>query len=182
MGAQNPSHESRNQREANMSRARIATPSRTRNYTIELMNEHDLLDVVEIEHACRLSKWGWEAYYSELTNGALMLVARARMREPSSHLVYGFAAARLAADQLHINNIGVRPASRRAGVGHELLAELLRRARARGAREAHLEVRPGNEAAIALYDRHNFRVTGRRPRYYVDPPDDALLMSADLNA
>ena len=45
---------------------------------ISRMTEHDLLEVVEIEEASGLSRWGFEAYHEELTHGhnALMFVAR----------------------------------------------------------------------------------------------------------
>jgi hypothetical protein len=33
------------------------------------MTEHDLLEVVEIEEASGLSRWGWAAYYAELQGG-----------------------------------------------------------------------------------------------------------------
>ncbi|HVG39507.1 MAG TPA: ribosomal protein S18-alanine N-acetyltransferase [Pyrinomonadaceae bacterium] len=145
------------------------------------MTEHDLLEVVQIEHACALSKWGWDAYYSELANGALMMVARLRYPDWKQNcLIKGFAAARLFSDQMHINNIGVRPEYQRCGIGRALLRAALTTAYRAGARVAHLEVRPSNAGAIALYARHQFRVVGRRPKYYVEPPEDALLMSAEI--
>ena len=46
--------------------------------SIERMTEHDLLEVVEIEEASGLSRWGWAAYYAELQGGNrdLLLVAK----------------------------------------------------------------------------------------------------------
>lgn len=164
-----------------MSRARRASQIEA-DYLIEPMSEHDLLEVVEIEHACQLSKWGWEAYHYELANGALMLVARSKNRTwRADYAIKGFAAARLLTDQLHINNIGVRPEYRRYGIGRSLLRATMRAGYRAGARIAHLEVRPTNEAAIALYLANNFSIVGRRPKYYVEPPEDALLMSAQLD-
>jgi ribosomal-protein-alanine N-acetyltransferase len=40
-----------------------------------------------------------------------------------------------------------------------------------------LEVRASNEAAQALYRAYGFEVAGRRPRYYTDDGEDALVMS-----
>jgi ribosomal-protein-alanine N-acetyltransferase len=40
-----------------------------------------------------------------------------------------------------------------------------------------LEVRAGNEAALSLYRKFGFDVVGRRPRYYQDNYEDALLMT-----
>ncbi len=154
-------------------------------YVIDNMNEHDLLEVVEIETECELSKWGWEAYYNEITNGAIMLVARTlRPIHPGRDRVHGtlcgFSAARLLGNQLHINNLGVKTVCRRAGVGQLLLEMTLQQAARAKAEIAHLEVRPSNKAAIALYLRHGFSIIGRRPHYYASPPEDALLMSATI--
>ncbi|MEP6680444.1 MAG: ribosomal-protein-alanine N-acetyltransferase RimI, partial [Chloroflexota bacterium] len=40
-----------------------------------------------------------------------------------------------------------------------------------------LEVRAGNEAAQELYRRFGFIVAGRRPNYYTDDGEDALVMT-----
>jgi ribosomal-protein-alanine N-acetyltransferase len=50
-----------------------------------------------------------------------------------------------------------------------------------GARGAALEVRAGNRAAQALYERHGFALVGRRRNYYRHPQEDALVMAADLS-
>jgi ribosomal-protein-alanine N-acetyltransferase len=43
-----------------------------------------------------------------------------------------------------------------------------------------LEVRPSNHAALAFYRAQGFAVTGRRPRYYADPVEDAVLLALNL--
>ncbi|HEY0408512.1 MAG TPA: ribosomal protein S18-alanine N-acetyltransferase [Pyrinomonadaceae bacterium] len=149
-----------------------------------LMTEHDLSEVVEIEEACGLSRWGWEGYHAELLaeKTTLMLVARpsSAKREWMSERVVGFIAARLAPDELHINNVAVREKCRRRGIGDALLATILERGKQRGASRAFLEVRAGNTAAQALYARHGFEIAGRRARYYSEPLEDALVMVVRL--
>ena len=39
-----------------------------------------------------------------------------------------------------------------------------------------LEVRESNEAAISLYKKFGFEITGRRKRFYKAPVEDALVM------
>jgi len=51
-------------------------------------------------------------------------------------------------------------------------------AREAGARLATLEVRAGNTAAQALYRQFGFQEVGRRPKYYTDNREDALIMTA----
>jgi [ribosomal protein S18]-alanine N-acetyltransferase len=146
------------------------------------LSEHDLLEAVEIEESTGLSQWGWDAYRAELFKPeAIMLAARRDRPDPlkGSRLI-GFAAARINADELHINNIGVRPESRRRGVGGALLGACLDIAARRGARLAVLEVRASNAAARALYERLGFAVVGERRRYYKEPVEDALIMTKPL--
>jgi ribosomal-protein-alanine N-acetyltransferase len=54
-------------------------------------------------------------------------------------------------------------------------------ARQRGCERIDLEVSAGNASAIALYTGAGFEVVGRRPGYYSNPREDALLMSAGLS-
>ncbi len=153
-------------------------------FDLKPMTEHDLLEVVEIEEACGLSRWGWEGYHTELLyeKAALMLVARPVNSGPAwtGERVAGFVAARLAADEMHINNVAVRDKYRRRGIGAALLSSVLKWGKQRGARKAFLEVRAGNAAAQALYRRQGFEIVGRRANYYSQPLEDALVMAASL--
>ena len=161
-----------------MSQARAA-----RQFVIERMTEHDLLEVVEIEKTSGLSLWGWDAYHTELLNNsdALMLVARDAALPPGDNEnVFGFVAARLSGDELHVNNIAVREELRRCGIGGALLETACSMGAARGARTVVLEVRLTNLTAQALYARHGFHVVARRPAYYTNPTEDALLMTNSL--
>src|ERR1051326_2896727 len=98
----------------------------SQDFYLSAMTEHDLLEVVEIEEASGLSRWGWEAYHAELSEGsdALMFVARGRGGEtgrPSGGSVKGFIASRLIANEVHVNNVAVRDEDRRQGIGQALL-------------------------------------------------------------
>lgn len=166
-----------------MSRAEPAAEIVRGDFVLETMSEHDLLEVVEIEEACSLSLWGWEAYRLELDRPeAIMLVARNLSVDSlaSERELLGFIAARVSAGELHVNNIGVREMYRRNGVGGALLGRVLEVAGSYGVRSALLEVRSANEVAQTLYRRYGFEVMGRRRNYYRDPTDDALVMSRRL--
>lgn len=148
--------------------------------TVELMTEHDLLEVVEIEESCGLSLWGWDGYHTELERReSIMLVARTDGWDERQRLL-GFVAARVGADEVHVNNIGVREEMRRSGLGSLLLRTALQKSRMYGAARAVLEVRASNHVAQALYRRHGFAVAGRRKSYYKNPTEDALVMVAEL--
>ena len=149
------------------------------------MTEHDLLEVVEIEEASGLSRWGWAAYYAELQGGNrdLLLVAKpAHLHGTEPYHILGYIVARETAGELHINNVAVRDSYRRRGQGAALLGRVLDEARRRGATAAFLEVRSGNTAAQALYKKCGFKAIATRPNYYTDPREDAVVMSLDLKS
>lgn len=151
--------------------------------TIDRMTEHDLLEVVEIEESSGLSHWGWDAYHKELQSqiDSLMLVARGSGAvAPAEGPIAGFIVARHIADEIHINNVAIRPAFRRNGIAGRLLEDVLLWGKDKGATQAVLEVRAGNSVAQRLYRSCGFEITGRRRRYYKEPLEDALLMAVSL--
>ena len=154
------------------------------NVSISVMTEHDLSEVVEIEEQCELSRWGWNAYHAELqTSGrGLMLVARVcqSAKTDAAYSLAGYIAARLTGSELHINNVAVRQPFRRRGLGSALLVRILAEGKRLGALAAFLEVRAGNVAAQALYERCGLHIVGQRPNYYSQPVEDATIMSVPL--
>jgi len=82
---------------------------------------------------------------------------------------------------VHLLDLAVDEASRRRGVGRELVARVLGEARESGARLVLLEVRRSNAAAIALYRSAGFTENGVRRGYYSDNGEDALEMSLELS-
>ena len=112
-----------------------------------------------------------------------MLVARRSVADfQDARRVCGFVAARVNAEGVHINNIGIREELRRRGLGRALLGSALRLGADAGAKDAILEVRAGNHAAQYLYAGLGFTLAGRRPNYYRQPTEDALLMTMRLGA
>jgi len=94
--------------------------------------------------------------------------------------VSGFLVGRQVVDEAEILNLGVARARRRRGDGGALLTAALDEFVARGVSRVFLEVRESNEAGIAFYTKHGFAKTGRRPKYYTDPAEAAVLMEKKL--
>lgn len=94
--------------------------------------------------------------------------------------VGAFLVLRTAADEAEILNLAVEPESRRRGLAGALLGAALEAAHAAGVKRLFLEVRESNAEGIAFYQRHGFDLDGRRPRYYHNPPEDALVLSRGL--
>jgi ribosomal-protein-alanine acetyltransferase len=91
--------------------------------------------------------------------------------------IAGFLIARRLVQETEVLNFAVRADRRRRGVGTSLLRKAADWSRSIGAEKLMLEVRASNAIALKFYERHGFSVAGRRPRYYADPTEDALLLS-----
>ena len=130
-------------------------------------------DVLAIEEASFTNPWTREMYLAELENRGVSYCFLAR--GPDGRVV-GFCSVWRVLDELHINNIAVKPESRRAGVATALLGHVLREGAALGARRASLEVRQSNDPARLLYERFGFVVAGVRRAYYTKPVEDALVL------
>jgi [ribosomal protein S18]-alanine N-acetyltransferase len=79
-----------------------------------------------------------------------------------------------------LESVAVDVEARRGGVGRALCASVVAWCREQDAEALELEVRAGGSPAIALYRELGFVVAGRRPEYYRDPVEDALLMRLSL--
>ncbi len=77
--------------------------------------------------------------------------------------VLGYAGLDHGGEVADVMTVAVAPRAQGRGLGRLLLAELERRARARGAGHVILEVRADNAAAIGLYERSGFAVLEHPP-------------------
>jgi ribosomal-protein-alanine N-acetyltransferase len=84
-------------------------------------------------------------------------------------------------DQWEIENIVVANAHQRAGIGSQLLRELIHLARKEGANRIFLEVRESNRAAISLYRKFGFAAAGLRRDYYSNPQENAVILRLSLS-
>ena len=96
----------------------------------------------------------------------------------------GYAVVLPVLDEAHLLTIGVLAPEQGKGLGRALLAQLIAVARGRDATRFFLEVRPSNEAALALYHSAGFEAVGRRRGYYPaaggSGPEDAIVMRLAL--
>src|SRR5690606_26310798 len=93
--------------------------------------------------------------------------------------VLGFVLGWAVAGELELMDVCVAFDFRKQGIGRKLVEHHLSWAEARGARVAHLEVRPSNRAAQSLYRSLGFDEVGRRRAYYSDG-EDAILLRAEI--
>lgn len=131
--------------------------------------------IVELEISSGLSSRGAESYRSIANDPAhLILIARA-----GTELV-GIFAACIVMDELQIDNLAVSSLYRGKGIGSRLVAAGLSIGRRHSCQIAILEVRSANLPARTLYLKAGFEEVGKRPRYYQNPPDDAITMLCQL--
>jgi ribosomal-protein-alanine acetyltransferase len=94
----------------------------------------------------------------------------------------GFIIGRQVREQGEILNLAVSASSRRQGQGQALVSQLFQCFREHSVATVFLEVRESNSAAIVFYEKLGFRLAGRRPSYYRDPVEAALLYSKLLES
>lgn len=141
------------------------------------MTEAHLDQIEEIEKACFSDPWSRQLLDDMLIlPGAIALSAIDR-----DGMVLGYISAQTVLDEGYINNVAVRPRSRRMGVASALLEALRQQALERELAFLTLEVRASNSAAQALYSKHGYLEVGCRRDYYVHPKEDAILMTLEFN-
>lgn len=145
---------------------------------IRPMRLTDLKQVTAIDHLSFSMPWPEHAYRFELTGNPASLLWVAEADSPGEEKsVRGMIVVWLILDEAHIATIAVHPDFREKGIGKKLLAVALQESIQRGAREVTLEVRASNKVAQDFYLKFGFKVIGRRPRYYRDNNEDAVLMT-----
>ena len=139
------------------------------------MNETHVSAVAELEKLCFSAPWSERSIASELQNEySLWLV------EERDGVAVAYVGSQSCPPEADVMNVAVAPAFRRQGIGEGLMVALMDALRDKGMESLTLEVRVSNSSAIALYDRLGFTEVGRRPNYYTDPREDALIMRKEL--
>jgi len=153
--------------------------TRTGPFSIAGMVLDDIPGVMEIERRSFPTPWSESSFRYELLENPYASLFVARADQPPE--VIAFASVWVVDDEMKINNLAVHPLWRRKGVATRLLAFLLAFAAGQGCRQATLEVRPSNAAALRLYQKAGFVLTGRRKEYYTDTHEDALVMTCPVS-
>ena len=135
------------------------------------MDESHILPIAELEKRCFCDPWSVNSITSELNNPlSLWVVAMDGKR------LVGYVGSQTVLGWADMMNLAVAPEYRRMGIGEALVNQLESRLRGNEATCLTLEVRASNAPAIALYQKLGFREVGRRPNYYHNPKEDALIL------
>lgn len=134
------------------------------------MTVEDIDQVARVEEECFPRPWNEEALYRDYS------------QNPSSYFyvmedgnsILGHVGLWRRRDHVHVTTLAVRTNHRRKGVGTALLSRVREEF---PDRDITLEVRKSNSSAQEFYKQVGFRVTGRRPDYYTNNGEDAIVMS-----
>jgi ribosomal-protein-alanine N-acetyltransferase len=145
------------------------------------MTPADLDQVIEIAESLKEAPhWPRAAYLAALDPEAARRRIALVAEEPGSGNLAGFAVASLLAPQAELETIAVARAAQRRGLARQIFTALAAELASAKISEIMLEVRASNQPALGLYRQLGFAETGRRPRYYHDPVEDAVLMRSQL--
>jgi len=147
--------------------------------TIDLMGNKDLPEIMAIEKDSFASPWSERMFLDELKlKHSQCLVAR--LSQGKKSIIGAYLIFWIVADEAHLHNLAVKKEFRRQGLAHGFMNVMKEIARQAGAKAQTLEVRESNTEAIKLYRKCGFVVKGKRPLYYTDTQEDALIMWADV--
>lgn len=138
--------------------------------TADALDEVD--DIAVLQSTTFTNPWTADSLRWEIANTD---VARLYVMRANGQLI-GFCACWVIFDELHINSLAIADGWRRQGWARRLLREVARDAELAGARQATLEVRRSNVAALGLYEGLGFACEGVRKDYYQTPREDALVL------
>lgn len=137
----------------------------------------DIENILSVETESFVQPWRRQALLDELTHpDAFQCVARQALPAKGQEVVVGYIMVRFLLDEMHLMKLAVAPRWRRRGIATDLLVAAQQEASRRDATVILLEVRPSNEAAVLFYHAAGFQIIGRRPNYYPQTGEDALVM------
>ena len=143
---------------------------------IRAAEQMDIDAIVRVENACFSTPWSIDAIKHEICENKLADFMIACDEEDN---IVGYIGIWTLLDECQINKIAVMPEKRKIGIGKTILNHVIELTRDMGVKSWYLEVRESNTAAQALYRSSGFSSVGTRKNYYINPVEDAVLMSLE---
>ena len=138
---------------------------------MEPMNASHVSQIAQLEKRCFSDPWSEKSIASELENPLSLWLVAVEAGE-----VVGYVGSQTVLGETDMMNLAVAPEARRQGTGRALVLALVEALTEKGSRSLMLEVRVSNIPAQKLYESLGFSQVGRRPKYYVNPREDALIL------
>ena len=142
---------------------------------IRKMRLEDAPAIAHLEKICFSDPWSENSIASEVNNPlSYWLVAEV------DGAIAGYVGSQSVLDAADMMNLAVSPEYRRKGIAAALICELCHYLEMNQVIALLLEVRVSNLPAIRLYEKFGFQQVGRRPKYYHNPREDALILRREL--
>ena len=141
----------------------------------KLMSQEHVQQIAQLEKVCFSAPWSERSVAGELSNPLSLWVVAVEEDK-----LVGYVGSQSVLGEADMMNLAVDPAFRRQGVGKQLVCILIQNLREKDVHSLTLEVRSSNRNAICLYGQLGFEQVGRRPNYYSNPKEDALILRKDF--
>ena len=135
------------------------------------MNHSHVAQVAQLETLCFRDPWSERSIAGELDNPLSTWLICA-----DGDAVLGYVGSQTVMGETDMMNVAVHPAARGQGIATRLILALVEDLKKQGSHCLTLEVRASNQNAISLYQKLGFLQIGRRPNYYRNPKEDALIL------
>ena len=145
---------------------------------IRFMESADLDRVIEIENESFFAPWRRQDWLYELNENPINVIYVLEVVENGVKEIAGFIDFMVTFTSSTISQIAVAKKYRKKHLGTLLLNKMIEHLKSIYFEEVEtitLEVRTHNQAAIAFYEKHDFKAVMIKPHYY-DNGDDALYM------
>ena len=151
-------------------------------WIIERATVEALPDILQIEEACFSAPWTRKMLLAELSGNPFahfLLTKQVPQGQMGAMSIVGYLCFWVVFEEVRLMNLAVIESMRHRGIARSLVATALQTGLSQAALRAVLEVRASNQAAQCLYRSFGFSQTAIRPKYYVNPVEDAVLMELD---
>ena len=141
-------------------------------------SQKDLKEIAKITELCNLNPMGLNDFQTMLDSPVVhcLIIALPFI----SKKVLGYVLYWVVPPEVEIYDIVVHPCFQGIGLGSALLRKVFSLSRTSNVNKIYLEVRRSNIKAIKFYEKHGFKTTWIRKKYYSNNKEDALIMCCFL--
>lgn len=145
------------------------------------LTESDIEQILLIEKVSFKQPWSSKLFHEELSSkDAFDYVVKTKGSDMPEE-VMAYLCSRITGSEMSILRIAVAVKWRNSGIALWLLNRCFEIALTKGVTSVFLEVRESNNPAAALYRKMGFMPVGKRPKYYSETGEDALVFMKKLS-
>jgi ribosomal-protein-alanine N-acetyltransferase len=150
-------------------------------WRLSALTESDIEQILLIEKASFKQPWSSKLFHEELSSkDAFDYVVKFNGSDKTEPAI-AYLCSRITGTEMSILRIAVAVKWRNSGTAFWLLNRCFEIALTKGVTSVFLEARESNNAATALYSKLGFMPVGKRPNYYSETGEDALVFMKKLS-